>query len=174
MPLTAVVQDEKELWVHIEITPDCGPVKYEFDPSIGLVVDRFMRMPMYYPLPYGYAPKTLCDDGDALDILVMVPFPIMPTCWLRVRPVAVLVMEDEKGMDEKILAVPTAAVSHHYDSIHDLAAIPPYLLDSISAFFSHYKTLDHNKWSKVHGWKGADEAVAITARSMAKFHSMLV
>lgn len=172
--LLSIEQDPRELWVHIEITPECGPVKYEFDPNIGLVVDRFMRMPMHYPVPYGYAPKTLCDDGDALDVLVMVPFPIMPSCWLRVRPVAVLVMEDEKGMDEKVLAVPASGVSHSHDAVRDIQDVPKELLDSIAAYFSRYKDLDENKWSKVHGWKGVDEAVDIVATSMVKYQSMLV
>lgn len=165
----SMMQDPRALWVHIEITPECGPVKYEYDAQLGLVVDRIMRMPMHYPVPYGYAPKTRCDDGDALDVLVMVPTPVMPTAWICVRPVAVLLMEDEKGGDEKILAVPISSVSHYYDTVLDVDDVPIYVLDSISSFFSRYKDLDQNKWSRVTGWRGVDEAVSLIERAMNQY-----
>lgn len=170
----SIVQNHRELWVHIEITPECGPVKYEFDPKIGLVVDRFMRMPMHYPLPYGYVPHTLCEDGDALDVLVIVPYPVMPTSWLRVRPIAVLVMEDEKGMDEKLLAVPMSDVSSAYDDMSDVNDVSQDTLDAVAAFFELYKNLDKNKWSKIHGWKSCDEAEAVVRKSMERYQLMLI
>jgi len=169
-----VMQDTKELWVHIEITPECGPVKYEFDPQLGLVVDRFMRAPMVYPMPYGYAPYTQCGDGDALDVLVMVPYPIMPTAWIKVRPVAVLIMEDEKGMDEKVLAVPTTDLTDKYQKMIDITDVDEDILERIRYFFERYKDLDKNKWVRVHEWLGAQSAEEVVAASIVRYQSTLV
>ena len=170
--MLSIVQDPQKLWAHIEITPECGPVKYEFDARFGLVVDRFLRTPMHYPLPYGYIANTLAEDGDALDILVMVPSAIMPTSWIQVRPVAVLVMEDEKGMDQKILAVPINAVSHLYDNIQNISDVPQDLLDRITDFFLYYKTRDSDKWSKVHDFLDVEHAYAIIAETIARYNSV--
>jgi len=172
--MSNIIQDPNALWVHIEIVPECGPVKYEYDPAMGLVIDRFMKVPMMYPLPYGYAPNTLCGDGDALDVLVMTPFPVLPGCFIRVRPIGVMVMEDEKGMDEKLLAVPLPEVCHTYDYIKDLADVDKSIIDNIDYFFSRYKDLDHNKWVKIHQWSGFDASVKVITESMMRYESTLV
>lgn len=170
--MSSLTQNEHKFFAHIEITPECGPVKYEYDPEYGLVVDRFMRMPMHYPLPYGYIPKTLCDDGDALDVLVRVPFPILPTSWVQVRPIGVLLMEDEKGADEKILAVPVHADC--YASCRDIHDVDAELLDRIHDFFTLYKQRDQGKWSRVEAWMDAAAAREYIARAFARYASALV
>jgi len=138
----------------IEIPAEEGQVKYEFDKDTGLLlVDRFMPTAMRYPCNYGFVPSTLAEDGDPVDVLVMTPYPVVPGCLLRVRPLGLLNMTDEKGEDSKILAVPiekSCAALAHMQSLKD---VPSLLLKTIAHFFEHYKDLEPNKWVKVKGWE---------------------
>ncbi len=148
--------------VIIEIPANSDPVKYEVDKETGaLFVDRLMKTAMFYPANYGYVPNTLSDDGDAVDVLVMTPYPLLAGCVVQCRPVGMLKMTDESGIDAKILAVPHDAM---YDGIKDISDVPEYQLAQIAHFFEHYKDLDKNKWVKLDGWVGVAEAKAeITA-----------
>lgn len=149
-----------EIDVIIEI-PEAGPpVKYELDKDIHcLRVDRFMNVSMHYPANYGFVNQTLYDDGDPVDVLVLTPYPVIPGCVIKCRPVAVLMTEDESGMDAKLLAVPTDKVSNHYYSeMQDLAQVPQRLQDKITHFFERYKDNEKGKWVKVSGWYGAEKA----------------
>lgn len=130
------------------------PVKYELDKEAGaMFVDRFLHTAMYYPGNYGFIPHTLSGDGDPVDVLVITRLPVMPGAILRSRPVGVLLMEDDAGEDEKIIAVPHAKLYPYHDKVEDIDDIHPILRDKISHFFTHYKDLEPNKWSKVKGWE---------------------
>jgi len=138
--------------VKIEVPAQSSPVKYETDEKGQICVDRFLSTPMFYPANYGYIPNTLADDGDAVDCLVITPYPIMTGSQIVCRPVGVLMMEDEAGHDWKVLAVPTALVTEQYDYIQELDDVEQCLLDQVEFFFTRYKELEANKWAKVTGW----------------------
>jgi inorganic pyrophosphatase len=145
--------------VIIEIPAQADPIKFEIDKaSDAIFVDRFMGTSMRYPLNYGFVPHTLSDDGDPVDVLVLTPFPVPPGVVIRCRPVGLLKMEDESGVDAKVIAVPVSKLTALYDSIRGLDDIPKLILEQVRHFFEHYKDLEPGKWVKVTGWGDADEA----------------
>jgi inorganic pyrophosphatase len=145
--------------VIIEIPMNADPVKYEVDKESGaLFVDRFMGTAMHYPTNYGYVPQTIAGDGDPVDVLVMTPFPLPPGVVVPCRALGILMMEDEGGLDGKVLAVPTEKILARYSNIQSLADIHDLQLQQISHFFEHYKDLEKGKWVKVKGWEGIDAA----------------
>ncbi|MEH6447681.1 MAG: inorganic diphosphatase [Oleispira sp.] len=159
-----------DIYVAIEIPANASPIKYEIDKDMdALLVDRFMATPMFYPANYGYINNTLADDGDALDVLVITPYPVMPGSVIRARPVGVLKMSDEAGGDEKLLAVPHEKLTQLYNDIHDIDDVPQLLKDQIVHFFEHYKDLEKGKWVKVEGWENADAARAAIMKSAAAY-----
>ena len=148
----------EDINVVIEV-PMSVPVKYELDKDSGAVfVDRFIATPMYYPCNYGFVPGTLSDDGDPADVLVVGDYPLAPGCVIRSRPVGVLIMEDEAGQDEKILAVPHSKMTPLYDHIKDINDLPEHLLNQVRHFFEHYKDLEKGKWVKLKDFAPAAEA----------------
>jgi len=148
--------------VIIEVSAGSDPVKYEIDKDSGAVfVDRFIHTPMHYPTNYGFIPHTLSDDGDPVDVLVLAPYPVIPGAVIPCRPVGVLLMEDEGGMDEKILAVPTDKMHLMYKDVASYEDLPQIVLDEIGHFFEHYKDLEKGKWVKVQGWEGVEKAKAL-------------
>jgi inorganic pyrophosphatase len=145
--------------VIIEVPMGADPVKYEMDKESGaLFVDRFLSTAMYYPCNYGFVPHTLSDDGDPIDVLVVGNIPVVPGSVMAARPVGVFLMEDESGMDEKILAVPASKLTPFYDNVKNYTDLPQILLDQIAHFFAHYKDLEKNKWVKAKGWDGVEKA----------------
>ena len=139
-----------DLNVVIEVPLGGEPIKYELDKASGaLFVDRFLYTPMRYPGNYGFIPHTLCGDGDALDVLIMNSRPVVPGCVVRVRPFGVLVMEDDAGQDEKILAVPQHKLTAMYDKVHDIGDIQEIQLERVKHIFTHYKYLEPGKWAKI-------------------------
>lgn len=145
--------------VVIEVPMNADPVKYEMDKDSGAIfVDRFVATPMYYPCNYGFVPNTLSDDGDPCDVLVVSDFPVVPGAVILAKPVGVLIMEDEKGMDEKIIAVPGAKLNSQFESAESIDDLPPSLLAKIKHFFEHYKDLEKGKWVKVKSFEGAKKA----------------
>lgn len=145
--------------VIIEISMNNTPVKYEYDKEVGaILVDRFMQVSMSYPCNYGFIPHTLSDDGDPVDVLVMSQYPVISSAIIKVRPVGVLIMEDESGLDEKILAVPISKLDSTYDNIHDINDVPDMIKSRIVHFFESYKLLEKNKWVKIVGWENAEKA----------------
>jgi inorganic pyrophosphatase len=114
------------------------PVKYELDKESGaLFVDRFIATPMQYPCNYGFVPNTLSDDGDPIDVLVITEYPILAGAVIPCKPVGVLIMEDEKGVDEKIIAVPTEKMNSEYSRLDEINSIPEIILNKIKHFFEH-------------------------------------
>ena len=145
--------------VIIEIPQHGDPIKYEVDKETGaMFVDRFMSTAMHYPCNYGYIPHTLSEDGDPVDVLVVTPVPLITGVVVRCRPVGMLKMTDEAGVDAKLIAVPVDKLCGLYKEIKKPADFSPLLLNQISHFFEHYKDLEPNKWVKVEGWVGAEEA----------------
>ena len=145
--------------VVIEVPMNSNPVKYEYDKDSGFImVDRFLSTAMYYPCNYGFIPHTLSGDGDPVDVLVVGEFPVVPGSVIRCRPVGVLQMEDEKGEDEKILAVPHSKLTKTYDNIKEYTDLPESLTKQIGHFFERYKDLEEGKFVKIQGWK--DSAAA--------------
>jgi len=148
-----------EVNVVIEVAIGGEPIKYEMDKEAGtLVVDRFLYTPMRYPGNYGFIPHTLSEDGDPCDVLVANTRPIIPGAIIAVRPIGVIMMEDEGGGDEKIIAVPVPKLTKRYENVHNYTDMPQITRDQIQHFFEHYKDLEPGKWVKVIGWGGAAEA----------------
>jgi len=157
----------EDINVIIEIPSHSDPVKYEVDKETGaLFVDRFMNTAMFYPCNYGYIPHTLSDDGDPVDVLVMSPYSLISGSVVQCRPVGMLKMTDESGEDAKIIAVPHDSM---YEDVNDVADISPRLLSQLAHFFEHYKDLEKNKWVKLDGWVGIDEAKAEIITSVTRF-----
>lgn len=162
-----------EINVIIEVPVGGEPIKYEMDKAAGtMFVDRFLYTPMRYPGNYGFVPHTLSEDGDPIDVLVPNQRPIVPGAVIACRPIGVLVMEDEKGQDEKIIAVPVHRLTRRYDRVQSCQDLPEITLKQIDHFFAHYKDLEEGKWVKVVRWAGADEAkqmiVAAIDRAVAE------
>jgi inorganic pyrophosphatase len=149
----------RDVNVVIEVPVGGEPIKYEMDKEAGtLVVDRFLYTSMRYPGNYGFIPHTLSEDGDPLDVLVCNQRGIVPGAVLAVRPVGVLLMQDEAGGDEKIIAVPVPRLSRRYENVHDYTDLPEITRQQIQHFFEHYKDLEKGKWVKVVGWGDRAEA----------------
>ncbi|AEP09400.1 inorganic diphosphatase [Micavibrio aeruginosavorus] len=147
--------------IHVVIENPLGgvPVKYELDKESGMMfVDRFLHTAMYYPGNYGFIPHTLSGDGDPVDVMVIGRTPVMPGAVMVCRPVGVMLMEDNNGQDEKIIAVPVPKLHPYHDNIEDLTDIRPILREQIEHFFAHYKDLEPGKWVKTNGWGDAEMA----------------
>ncbi|HMD48519.1 MAG TPA: inorganic diphosphatase [Bryobacteraceae bacterium] len=145
--------------VIVEVPIGGEPIKYELDKAAGaLVVDRFLYTSMRYPGNYGFIPHTLSGDGDPCDVLICNTRAIFPGAVISVRPVGVLLMEDNMGMDEKIIAVPSSHLTMRYDKCLNYSDLPSITLQQIEHFFQHYKDLEPNKWAKIIGWGDAAKA----------------
>ena len=148
-----------EVNAFVEIPQGGLPVKYELDQKSGaLFVDRFLHTSMLYPSNYGFIPNTLGEDGDPLDILVVTPMPVVPGCLIRSRPVGVLLMDDEKGVDEKILAVPVDEINSAYKALQTNDDLHTNLETQIKHFFQHYKDLEPGKMASVGEWASLEVA----------------
>jgi len=149
----------EDINVIIEVPLGGQPIKYELDKEAGtLVVDRFLYTPMSYPGNYGFVPHTLSEDGDPIDVLVINTRELVPACVINVRPIGVLIMEDNAGQDEKIIAVPSHALTKRYDQVLNYADLPDITMQQIEHFFEHYKDLEPGKWVKIGDWHDANEA----------------
>jgi inorganic pyrophosphatase len=148
-----------EVNVVIEVPIGGEPIKYEMDKTVGaLVVDRFLYTSMRYPGNYGFIPHTLSDDGDPCDVIIANTRAIIPGAIMSCKIVGVLLMEDEAGGDEKLLAVPSAKLTQRYAGISNYTDLPEITLKQIEHFFAHYKDLEPNKWVKITRWGDAEEA----------------
>ena len=155
--------------VIIEVPVGGQPIKYEMDKKAGvLVVDRFLYTPMTYPGNYGFVPHTLSDDGDPIDVLVCNTRPLIPGCVINVRPIGVMMMEDNSGMDEKILAVPSNHLTRRYEKVLSHTDLPEITLQQIVHFFEHYKDLEPGKWVKVGGVEGPEKAKQLILEAIAR------
>ena len=161
----------EDINVIVEVPVGGEPIKYEMDKAAGaMYVDRFLYTPMRYPGNYGFVPHTLCGDGDPIDVVVANQRPIIPGAIINCKPIGVLLMEDEGGQDEKVLAVPSAKLTRRYENIHSYSDLPEITIQQIEHFFKHYKDLESNKWVKVVGWRGADEAREMVVASIERYN----
>ncbi len=159
----------EEFNVIIEVPMGATPVKYEFDKESGAIrVDRFVATSMIYPCNYGFIPHTLSEDGDPADVLVVSDFALISGSVIKVKPVGVLIMEDEKGMDEKILAVPAKKLNSCYENINSYQELPKLLLDRIVHFFEHYKDLEKGKWVKIKSFEDKKKAQEIVNEALKR------
>lgn len=157
----------KDVHAVIEIPLGGVPVKYEFDKVSGAIfVDRFLHTAMFYPGNYGFIPHTLSEDGDPCDIMVISQVPVVPGAVIRCRPVGALLMEDEAGKDEKILAVPVDALHPFYTGIVNYTDLPTVMIEQIAHFFQHYKDLEKGKWVTIVKWLDAAGAERIIAEAI--------
>jgi inorganic pyrophosphatase len=155
--------------VIVEIPQGGEPVKYELDKASGSVfVDRFLHTAMFYPGNYGFVPHTLAEDGDPIDVLIVGPVPVVPGAVVRCRPIGALMMQDEHGPDEKIIAVPVDALHPYYTDVRSYRNLPSMLCDQIAHFFRHYKDLEAGKWVKIARWADAEEAAALISAAIAR------
>jgi inorganic pyrophosphatase len=155
--------------VVIEIPAGGAPVKYEIDKASGaLFVDRFLHTAMFYPANYGFVPQTLSEDGDPCDVLVISAVPVIPGAVVRCRPVGALIMKDQAGPDEKIVAVPVDALHPFHTGVHSYKDLPAILLQQIAHFFEHYKDLEPGKWTRVGEWVDAAAAETLIADGIAR------
>ncbi len=158
-----------EVNVLIEVAIGGEPIKYEMDKDAGtLFVDRFLYTPMRYPGNYGFIPHTLSEDGDPCDVLVASTRPLVPGSYIAVRPIGVMLMEDEGGGDEKIIAVPVPKLTKRYENVHNYTDLPKITLDQIQHFFEHYKDLEPGKWVKLKGWGDAATAKKLIVEAMER------
>lgn len=149
----------EDINVIIEIPQGGHPVKYEIDKDSGaLFVDRFLHTSMVYPGNYGFIPHTLSGDGDPCDVIVIGQLPVISGAVIRSRPIGVLNMEDQAGVDEKILAVPVDDLHPFYAKVASYTDLPKILCEQIAHFFQHYKDLERGKWVKNMHWGDSGEA----------------
>ncbi len=158
--------------VIIEIPMNADPIKYEVDKATGAIfVDRFMSTAMHYPSNYGYVPKTISGDGDPVDVLVITPVPLIPGVVVTCRAIGILKMEDEAGMDGKVLAVPVDKVLSLYTRWKKPEDLSPARLKTIAHFFEHYKDLEEGKWVKILGWEGPEAARQEILEGIANYNN---
>jgi inorganic pyrophosphatase len=149
----------EDINVIIEVPVGGEPIKYEMDKASGaMIVDRFLHTSMRYPGNYGFVPHTLSDDGDPVDIIIASTRAVTPGAIMNCRPIGVLMMSDEAGGDEKILAVPSTPLTKRYEKVENYSDLPEITLQQIEHFFQHYKDLETNKWVKIEGWGDAAKA----------------
>jgi len=159
----------EEVNVVIEVPIGGEPIKYEMDKASGaLVVDRFLYTSMRYPGNYGFIPNTLSDDGDPCDVICVNTRAIIPGAIIRCRIVGVLIMEDEAGGDEKLIAVPAPKLTQRYAKVFNHTDLPEITLQQIEHFFAHYKDLEPNKWVKIVRWGDAAEARALVTQGIER------
>ena len=159
----------RDLHAVVEIPLGGVPVKYEIDKDSGaLFVDRFLHTAMFYPGNYGFIPHTLSADGDPCDVLVVAQVPVVPGAVIRCRPVGALVMEDEAGGDEKILAVPVDKLHPFYTGVQSYKDLPVIMCEQIAHFFQHYKDLEKGKWVSIVKWLDAKGAEALVMEAIER------
>jgi len=153
----------------VEVPVGGEPIKYEMDKDAGtLVVDRFLYTSMRYPGNYGFIPHTLSGDGDPVDVLIANQRGIVPGAVIAVRPIGVFLMQDEAGVDEKIIAVPVTRLTRRYEQVQDYTQLPEITVKQIEHFFAHYKDLEERKWVKTLGWGDAAEAKRMIVEGIAR------
>jgi len=161
---------EEAINVVIEI-PQGSNIKYELDKESGAIfLDRILYGSQFYPANYGFVPNTLAEDGDPIDVLVISSESVVPGCVIKSRVIGVLIMEDESGKDEKILAVPTTKLDPQMAKINTLEDLPEIKLNQIKHFFETYKDLEPGKWVKVTGFEGKEKAIELINKSIQNYN----
>ncbi len=168
--ITAGKKAPEEINVVVEIPQGSG-VKYEFDEKMDAIeVDRFIGSASVYPFNYGFIPMTLADDGDAMDVMILSSMPVTPGSVMVCRPIGLLDMEDEHGIDTKILAVPAHDIDPFYAHVKDLDDIDNPTKERIKLFFKQYKEMEANRWSKVQNFGKRKNALKAIKKAIDKFN----
>jgi len=158
----------EEINVVVEI-PKGSVNKYEIDEETGAIfLDRTLYSAQFFPFNYGFLPQTRSEDGDSLDI-VLLTGPVFSGCVVKARPIGVILMEDEGGIDNKVLAVPVDKLEPRYKEIQDQKDLPDHLKKEIQEFFETYKNLEKDKWVKITGWEGKEKAMEIITKAIEKY-----
>ena len=150
--------------------------KYEYDEERGYFkLDRVLFSPFFYPFEYGFVPQTASEDGDSLDVILLTTFPTFPGCVIKARPVGVLFMRDEEGVDNKIIAVPIEKVDPRFKEIQNIEDIGEHLKKEIKNFFEDYKKLEVGKYEyvKVEGFENKEKAKEIIEKAVRKYRESL-
>lgn len=156
----------EEINVYVEI-PQGSSIKYELDKDSGVIfVDRFAYTAMFYPFNYGFIPNSHAEDGDPMDVLVISTYPVQSGVVIPSRPIGLLEMEDEEGIDTKIIAVPTKKVDPFFARVADIKDIDEATKQKIQHFFNHYKELEPGKWVKTKRFLGKEKAYEIIRKSL--------
>lgn len=164
--LSAGKNPPEEVNVFVEI-PQGSSIKYEFDKESGVVmVDRFGYTAMFYPFNYGFVPQTHAEDGDPVDVLVISTYAVATGTVIPSRPIGMLEMEDEEGIDTKIIAVPTKKVDPFFANIEDITDLDEATLKKIKHFFDHYKELEPKKWVKTRNFLPKTKALEAIKNAM--------
>ncbi|MCC7199453.1 MAG: inorganic diphosphatase [Gammaproteobacteria bacterium] len=160
--ITIGVAPPSDINVMVEIPQGGVPVKYELDKDAGVLrVDRFLHTAMFYPGNYGFVPHTLSEDGDPVDVIVVGQVPVVPGAIIRCRPIGAILMKDEAGPDEKVVAVPVDKLHPFYSGVKSYKDLPQILTDQIAHFFQHYKDLEKGKWVTIVDWVSPQQAEAL-------------
>lgn len=160
-----------EINVVVDI-PKGSSNKYEYKEEKGhFELDRVLYSPLFFPFEYGFIPQTASGDGDSLDVILLTSFPTFPGCVIRARPIGVLLMRDEKGVDNKIVALPLEKVDPYLKEIQKIDDIPEHLKKEIEVFFTVYKKLEKGKFVKIEKWEGKEKAKEIIKKAIAKYGS---
>jgi len=159
----------EEINVIVDIPKGCSN-KYEYKEEKGYFeLDRVIYSPLFFPFEYGFIPQTLSEDGDSLDVLLLTTFPTFSGCLIKARPVGVLLMEDEKGIDHKIVAVPLEKIDPRFKNIKDIEDVNEHLKEEIKVFFEDYKKLEKGKFVKIKGWENVKKAKEIIEKAIKKY-----
>lgn len=162
------INPPEEIFALIEC-PKGTKNKYELSKNTNIILlDRVLHSSVIYPHDYGLIPGTFAEDDDPLDILLLITSPTYPMVLVNAKPIGVLIMEDEKGLDEKILAV--AHDDPHYRDFDEISDVADHVLDEIKEFFRTYKNLEEPKYAEVKEWKGKAEAIKIIRKAIDRFH----
>ncbi len=159
----------EEINVVVEI-PEGNKNKYEYKEEGFLGLDRTLFSPMFFPFSYGFIPQTLSEDGDSLDVILLLTYPVVPQCVVKARPIGVLFMADEKGTDDKIVAVPLEEVDPRFKEIRSVEDLGEHKRKEIETFFSDYKKLEKGKHVEIKGWGKREDALRIIKESIERFH----
>lgn len=159
---------KEEINVVIEI-PKGSSNKYEYDKETETFkLDRTMHSAVFYPFDYGFIPNTLAEDGDNLDVIVLIEKPTFTGCIIKARVIGVLEMEDEKGIDNKIITVPIESIEPRKAEIKDINDLTEHEKKEIREFMEHYKSLEPNKWAKIKEFQSKEKAMEIILKSINK------
>jgi len=159
----------EEINVIIDIPKGCSN-KYEYKEEKGYFeLDRVIYSPLFFPFEYGFIPQTLSEDEDSLDVVLLTTFSTFSGCLIKARPVGILLMEDEKGVDHKVVAVPLEKIDPRFKNIKNIEDINEHLKEEIKVFFEDYKKLEKDKFVKIKGWEKADKAKEIIEKAIKKY-----
>jgi len=160
----------EDIYVLVEI-PLGSNIKYELDKESGMIfVDRVLFTSMVFPFNYGFVPKTLEEDGDPVDVVLLSYDSVAPGSVVRARPIGLLEMEDENGPDSKIIAVPHEKIDNRFAKIKDINDVDDAVRERIKHFFEHYKELEKGKWVKVRNWKGREAALEAIQKAIDRYN----